>query len=397
MTKAVETGKFAGSEIRALLFAYFSVILGLMAIDFFNPSLPMMQKDLAVSQSAMKNLIVFYMIVLGLGQFIYGSLSDARGRKVALTSGFGVAVLGLLVGYFAHDIVVLDISRVLTALGTASCNVIARALIVDTVQRPDKLRRAFSYFTMTSQLSPALAPLVGAFVGVRFGWNVQFLLLAVAMFAGLLMIAFLMPETHPAQARTRGGAGTIQTYLAVLKNLNFMCYSVAAALILCFTIAFYATAPFAFHALGVGPLGNSLFYILYSLSIISGSFLNGRLRRPAGETYRIGLAAYVVLFAVAAVVGLDSSPVKIALFAAALGFTCGLTAPLALTLSMSTVQTARGAVSAVQGAITILPTGLLLMVFDSVVITGFGPIVLIFLGFAAALVALYVLVSVSRS
>jgi MFS family permease len=52
--------------------------------------------------------------VLGLSQFLYGSLSDAWDRKIALTSGFGVATVGLLVGYFAHDIVVLDISRVLT-------------------------------------------------------------------------------------------------------------------------------------------------------------------------------------------------------------------------------------------------------------------------------------------
>jgi hypothetical protein len=51
--------KFAGSEIRVQIFAYFGVILGLMAIDSFNPSLPMMQRDLSVSQSAMKNLIVF--------------------------------------------------------------------------------------------------------------------------------------------------------------------------------------------------------------------------------------------------------------------------------------------------------------------------------------------------
>ncbi|MFH8790723.1 MFS transporter [Streptomyces roseoverticillatus] len=381
--------KFTSNEVRVLFFAFFSVVIGLMAVDFFNPSLPTIQKDLDVGQGTMKNLIVFYMIVLGLAQFFYGSFSDAKGRKIALATGLGVAAVGLFVGYTAHSIVALDISRVLTALGTASCTVISRALIVDTLQEPGKLRKAFSYFSMASQLSPAIAPLIGSFIGVHFGWHVQFLLFAVAVVAGLIMIASLMPETHPASARNQGRTGKVQAYTTVLKNVNFTSYSIASALIFSFTIAFYATAPFAFDALGVSPVGNSLFYILYAVSIICGSFCNSWISWSPTDTYIRGLVAYLVVFVVSAFSDLDSSLVKIGLFSVALGFISGMIAPLTLTLSMTTVETARGAASAVQGAIKMFFTGLLLLVFDSVVITGFTAIVLIFIGFAVALLALY--------
>ncbi|MFE7115852.1 MFS transporter [Streptomyces sp. NPDC057654] len=382
--------KFTSNEVRVLCFAFFSVVIGLMAVDFFNPSLPTIQKDLDVGQGTMKNLIVFYMIVLGLAQFFYGSLSDAKGRKIALTSGLGVAAVGLLLGYLAQNIVVLDISRVLTALGTASCTVISRALIVDTLQEPGKLRKAFSYFSMASQLSPSLAPLIGSFIGIHFGWHVQFLLFALAVVAGLVMIASLMPETHPAPAGGQGKTGKLEAYTSVLKNLNFTSYSIASALIFSFTIAFYATAPFAFDALGVSPLGNSLFYILYSVSIICGSFFNSWISWTPKDTYLRGLAAYLVIFAVSAFADLDSSLWKIGVFSVALGFTCGVVAPLTLTLSMTMVEKSRGAASALQGAIKMFFTGLLLLAFDSVVITGFTTIVLIFLGFAAVLLALHV-------
>ncbi|MFE7316202.1 MFS transporter [Streptomyces sp. NPDC057555] len=388
--------KFTSNELRVLFFAFFSVVIGLMAVDFFNPSLPLIQKDLSVSQGTIKNLIVLYMVVLGLAQFFYGSLSDAKGRKIALTTGLGVAAVGLFLGYTAHSIVVLDISRVLTALGTAACTVISRALIVDTLQEPGKLRKAFSYFSMASQLSPSLAPLVGSFIGIRFGWHLQFLLFSVAIVAGLIMIAFLMPETHPESARSHGRTGKVQAYTSVLKNVNFTSYSIASALIFAFTIAFYATTPFAFHALGISPVGNSLFYILYSVSIICGSFFNSWIRWSPKSTYSAGLAVYLVVFAVSAFSGLDSSLVKIGLFSVALGFTCGVMAPLTLTLSMTTVETARGAASAVQGAIKMFFTGVLLVVFDNVYIAGFTSIVLIFVGFALALLVLFALTAAAN-
>lgn len=382
---------FTRREARVLFFSFFSVVIGLMAVDFFNPSLPAIQEDLSVGQGAMKNLIVFYMIVLGLAQFFYGSFSDTRGRKPALLIGLAVAAVGLLLGYTAHDVVLLNISRTLTALGTASCTVISRALIVDILDQPGKLRKAFSYFSMACQLSPSLAPLLGSFIGVHFGWRVQFLLFALAVVLGLAVVFFLMPETHPESKRERSGTSKARAYTTVLKDTGFTSYSIASALIFSFTIAFYATAPFAFHALHVSPLGNSLFYILYSASIVGGSFFNSWICWRPRDTYVRGLAAYLLVFIVSAFADLDSSLLRIGVFSVALGFTCGVMAPLALTLSMTDVETSRGAASALQGAIKMFLTGVLMAVFDSVDIGGFTPIVLVFLGFGAALLALFVL------
>ncbi len=218
----------------------------------------------------------------------------------------------------------------------------------------------------------------------------QFLLFAVAVVAGLVMVAALMPETHPAPAGGQKQTGKVEAYTSVLKNVNFTSYSIASALIFSFTIAFYATAPFAFDALGVSPLGNSLFYILYSVSIICGSFFNSWISWTPKDTYLRGLVAYLVIFAVSAFADLDSSLWKIGVFSVALGFTCGVVAPLTLTLSMTMVEKSRGAASALQGAIKMFFTGLLLLTFDSVLITGFTTIVLIFLGFAVVLLALHV-------
>ncbi len=66
---------------KTVFISCFLLISGLMAIDFFNPSLPYMLKDLQASQAEIKTLIVVYMGVLGIAQFVYGSYSDQIGRK----------------------------------------------------------------------------------------------------------------------------------------------------------------------------------------------------------------------------------------------------------------------------------------------------------------------------
>src|SRR5260363_296852 len=146
---------------KTVFISCFLLISGLMAIDFFNPSLPYILQDLQASQAEIKTLIVVYMGVLGLTQFIYGSYSDRIGRKKPTLISFGIACAGLLCSAIAQDINMLYVARALTAAGTAGCTVISRAIIVDVFSDTRLLKKAFSYFAMSSQISPAFAPLLG--------------------------------------------------------------------------------------------------------------------------------------------------------------------------------------------------------------------------------------------
>ncbi|MBD2813686.1 MFS transporter [Xenorhabdus sp. Flor] len=48
------------------------------------------------SQEGMKNLIVVYMVILGISQFFYGSISVRYGRRPAIVTGFFISIIGLL-------------------------------------------------------------------------------------------------------------------------------------------------------------------------------------------------------------------------------------------------------------------------------------------------------------
>ncbi|PHM73623.1 multidrug resistance protein D [Xenorhabdus kozodoii] len=156
------------NEQKTIFFSCFLLVIGLMTVDFFNPSLPFILKEFQVSQGSIKNLIVIYMIILGVSQFFYGSMSDRYGRKPAVIIGFMIAIIGLMLSGYSEKISQLDLSRAITAFGAASFTVISRAIIVDTFKDNSKLKKAFSYFSMSSQLSPALAPLCGGWLQQKY-------------------------------------------------------------------------------------------------------------------------------------------------------------------------------------------------------------------------------------
>lgn len=360
-----------------------------MAMDFFNPSLPQIQAEFSTSQNQIKNLMVVYLMILGLSQFFYGSFSDSRGRKPALIIGLSVEFVGMIVAYYAKDITMFYCARIVTAMGTAACTVISRAIIVDTIHEPRKLAKSFSYFAAAGQLSPALAPLIGSEIGIKFGWRMQFLCFAVIVLLSTMIIFFGLPETHLKSNRINT-INRVEAYLLLLKNVNFMLFSIASAVVLAFTIGFYTTAPFAFHVLNISPVKNSYFYIMYSGSLIVGAIANSKISVKPNRVYVCCLYAYLGLFLISFVTQLpDKSIAGLVLFSIITGFICGIAAALTLTLSMNYIETSRGAASALQGSLKMFFTGVCLFIFDRVQITNFTNIALVFIAFAIILLTLY--------
>ncbi|OIQ78069.1 inner membrane transport protein YdhC [mine drainage metagenome] len=275
----------------------------------------------------------------------------------------------------------------LTACGAAACTVCSRAILVDVLPGERALRRGFGWFTMASQLSPALAPLLGSALLACCGWRSIFAALAGCSVLALLGVALGLPETHRRVDPPRPG-GAAAAYRRLLADRRFVVHSVAAALIMSFTQGFYTMAPYAFAALGYSPRVNAACYALYAAAVLSGSWLIMHARVPAQRTYLAAAWALAATTAAAAWLGVDRGLWRIALFATLLGACCGVAAPLAMSASLGDVARDRGAASALQGTIKMGGAGVCLLAFDAVDVDGFGVAAEVLSGFAVALLAL---------
>src|SRR5699024_6716049 len=113
------------------------IVLGVMTtfgpltIDMYVPSLPSVQNDFNTTTSQAQLTLSFAMIGLAIGQFIFGPLSDAYGRKnIALTIIILYAIVSF-VAVFTTSMSILLTIRLIQGLTGGGAIVIAKASIGD--------------------------------------------------------------------------------------------------------------------------------------------------------------------------------------------------------------------------------------------------------------------------
>lgn len=377
---------------RLLFFSCLILVIGLMAMDFINPSLPFVMKELQVSQNETKGLMVVYMMTLGLAQFFYGTYSETQGRKKAILLSIFIAIIGFIVSAASTTIMMLYIGRFLTALGTAGCPVIARALIADAFPDNTQLKQAFSYFSMSSQFSPALAPVLGGVIQHYLNWHWSFMSLAFLNTLMIIAIILQMPESHEQSGPKMPFVTQIKLYSQLAKHTQFMIFNLQSALIFVFTIGFYSLSPFIFHALGYTALQNGLFYSVYAIGIVLGawSLASGLKQMDARKTFRLSLILYFGLFSAFAIAfSFIQAAWLIIVFSFILGFICGVAAPLTLFLCMQGFKENKGAASAMQSFVKMFFTGVVLLACNFFQLSNFSQLMLIFLSISLIMMAFY--------
>src|SRR6478752_7202354 len=119
-------GSFALTSLLALLTG-----IGPLSVDMYLPSWPEMARLLNATPAQVQLTISVYLVGFGLGQVIYGPLSDRHGRKPVLMGAIALFVLASVICTVAPSIEVLIVARTFQALGGAGMMVLPRAIARD--------------------------------------------------------------------------------------------------------------------------------------------------------------------------------------------------------------------------------------------------------------------------
>ena len=151
----LRTGEFI--PLVALLFS-----LVALSIDGMLPALPEIGRDLGVARANdVQYVILSVFLGLGLGQVLFGPLSDRIGRKPAIYAGLGVFMAGCVVSVVAPDFETMIAGRVLQGIGVAGPRIVTVALVRDQYAgRP--MARIMSFAMAVFILVPAVAPASGS-------------------------------------------------------------------------------------------------------------------------------------------------------------------------------------------------------------------------------------------
>lgn len=268
------------------------IAVGALANDMYVPSFAAIARSFDSDMGHVQLSMTSYFMAFAGGHLVYGSLSDAFGRKPLIYVGLGIYVIGSALAALAPSIEVLIAARFVQGFGASATVVIPLAMIGDQYRGPDAAR-LMSLATVSLSVSPLLAPTFGGFLAQAFSWRVIFAVLVLAAVFATVLTARGLSETLPPARRVKRGPRRIAaTYVGLLGDRRFLVPLLIATTVQCAGMVFASGSPLVFMTLhGLSPASYGMLVALHSAVIISVSQFNAALMRRLGILRLIGYGA----------------------------------------------------------------------------------------------------------
>lgn len=219
-----------------LLMAPFDVLASL-AMDIYLPIVPAMPAILDTSPELVQFTLSLYMVVLGVGQLVFGPLSDRYGRRPILLLGAGLFAASSLAMAATTSAGLFLTLRVLQAAGASAAMVAMFATVRDVYAERPEGTTIYGLFGSILAFVPAVGPIAGAVIAATLGWQAIFVVLGILSVLAIVHAAFRWTETRvPAPAGTR-------LFRPLLGDGAFWTYTLGFSAAMGSFFVFFSTAP----------------------------------------------------------------------------------------------------------------------------------------------------------
>eukprot|EP01133_Synstelium_polycarpum_P020893 gene20893-25088_t len=270
-------------------------MLGPFATDTFLPSFPAISSHFDVSSVLVQQTLSVYLAAYAFMTLFYGTLSDSFGRRPVILASMLVFAAGSIGAVFAPSFGWLLFFRGLQGASAGAGRVIGQAIVRDTLSGA-AAQKMLANIMMLFGIAPAIAPVIGGWLHVAYGWQSTF----VFMFAVtvLLLLACLkgLPESLPvAQRQPFHPASIARNYWQALRHRVFLLRSLAVAFAFGGFALYVASAPhFILELLRLPETAFGWLFIPMVVGIVTGSALSGKLANTVPSTTMVRWGMYVM-------------------------------------------------------------------------------------------------------
>jgi DHA1 family bicyclomycin/chloramphenicol resistance-like MFS transporter len=329
---------------------------GPLSIDMYLPALPALADGFHTGAPRVQLTLSAFFLGFGLGQLVYGPLSDRWGRKPPMLAGIALYVCASALCALSTRVVSLVVLRLLQGLGACAGPLIARAVVRDVYER-DRTASTLSLLTLIMGTAPLLAPLLGGQLLLRFGWRSIFEVLtgfgALCFMSALVGLAETLDETRRSRA---GAVAMIGSYGPLIQDRIYAGYVLSSGGAFAGMFAYFAGSPFVFIRMyGVRPQDYGYLFALNVIGLMACAAVNSRLvlrhgsdRMLRGGVVAVSIAGVALLVAaVTGFGGLAGLVVPLFVFISSISFIGGN----ALAGALTRFQHVAGTASALAGTI----------------------------------------------
>jgi len=281
------------------------VAFGPVSTDLYLPSLPAMTGAFGTEVAQVQLTLSVFIAGFAVSQILFGPVSDRFGRRPVLLVGLLVYLIASVGAVFASGIDDLITWRFVQGVGAGSGPVLARAVVRDLYEG-DAAARVLSFMSSAMALAPLVAPILGGQLQILFGWEANFIVLAI--FGGAVLAAtwIKLNETNrfmDSQALNPGRL--LSNYLALLHHRGFLGYTLVVSFAYAGLFCFISGSSFVL--IDVLHVPTEYFGFCFAAVVAgyaSGSFVTGKLTATWGIPKLIALGSALALVAGSVLSGL---------------------------------------------------------------------------------------------
>jgi len=249
-----------------------------ISIDMYLPAMPQMERVFHTTAASVQLTMVTFLIGYALGQALYGPITDRFGRKLPLYTSLGLFVASSIGCLLSPTIEWMAVFRLFQAIGACGGSVISRAMVRDMFP-PSELRRIFSMLILVLGVSPIIAPLIGSYLLLWFGWTSSFYWQVLIGTICLLGAWLRLPESlAPASRVPLNVASMKSAYGRLFGDKVFLGASFVGGFGAAGMFAYITSAPFVF--MNVYKISTQSFGWLFggvAAGMVAASQINGRM------------------------------------------------------------------------------------------------------------------------
>lgn len=268
-----------------------------LAMDIYVPCVPFMPEALNTSEIIIQWTLSIFMIGVGLGQFIGGTLSDIHGRKRVMLASIFIYTISSILCALAESAWFLLLARAGQALASSGCIVTSNAIIRDTVES-ESSAKIYSILNGLNSLAPLLAPKLGGYLYIATGmWQSTFAFLALFGVVETLIVMFFLKETLPKEKRnTNKRVNWIIEQKYFLFNRQFVTSTLAGVLAMACLFTFFSISPILLIGnLGVSVSSFAHYFGLNALMFIFSTIVCTKLQNVTSTSNVLKIGVAVVM------------------------------------------------------------------------------------------------------
>lgn len=266
--------------------------LGPLSTDMYLPSLPALAMIYGTDAAAVQLTLSAFLAGFAVTQLIYGPVSDRFGRRPALLFGIALFTLASIGCAFAASVEWLIGWRFVQALGACSGVVLGRAIARDLFEGAHAAR-ALSMMAMVLGLTPAVAPILGGYLHAWFGWQANFLAMAlIGGVLGLCVLVFLAESNQRRNPTATHLRPMLRNFASLIRHPRYRGYVLCVAFSYGGMFSFISGSSFTLsRVFGVGETVFGYCFSLIVLGYLCGGFLGARLTLRLGVDRMLGVGA----------------------------------------------------------------------------------------------------------